>query len=164
MGYIFEAITLITEGANPIEIEHAARQIGMPTPPLALLDEIGIDIAWHIIQENHKDPESPPLAKAAIELINELYSHTRLGRKTQQGFYNYQPEKHLWPGILHKYPAKEHLFEDLKKRLLNIQVTMAHTIHQQGLIKKEDANVGAILGLGFCPWSGGPMFVSPETS
>lgn len=164
MGYIFEAITLITEGANPIEIEHAARQIGMPTPPLALLDEIGIDIAWHIIQENHKDPESPPLANAAIELINELYSHTRLGRKTQQGFYSYQPEKHLWPEILHKYPAKEHLFEDLKKRLLNIQVTMAHTIHQQGLIKKEDANVGAILGLGFCPWSGGPMFVSPETS
>ena len=157
MGYIYEAITLLTEGANPALIENAAKQIGMPAAPLALIDEIGIDIAWHILQSNQSDPKASLPNKKVIQLVDEMYTSKRLGRKTQKGFYEYHPQKHLWPELFQKHPQKTFSLEDIKSRLLNAQVSIANKIHQSGHITNEEANVGAILGLGFCPQTGGPI-------
>lgn len=157
MGYIYEALLLITEGASPIEVEHAAKQIGMPTPPLALADEIGIDIAWHVLHENQKDTSMQSPSHAVMKLIDDMYNAKRLGRKTLLGFYEYQPEKKLCLNLLNKYPKTEISFESLKNRLYSVQKSIAKSVYDQGLISEIDANVGAILGLGFCPWTGGPI-------
>lgn len=164
MGYIYEAITLLTEGVNPIQIENAGKQIGMPASPLALIDEIGIDIAWHILQESHKDTSMLKPNPQVITLINRMYEEKRLGRKTQKGFYIYHKDKYLWPELFDLFPSKEYAFTDIKKRLLNAQVSIAHGIYNKGLISKEEANVGAVLGLGFCPWSGGPLNIESTDS
>ncbi len=157
MGYIYEAITLLTEGVSPTVIENAAKQIGMPAPPLALVDEIGIDVAWHILQEAKKDPEASQPSQAVLDLVDQMYQQKRLGRKTQKGFYLYEPKKQLWPELMTMYPHIEHDFESVKKRLFDAQVNTAKTIQEKGYISKEEANVGAILGLGFCPQTGGPI-------
>ena len=156
MGYIYEGITLLCEGVPPQLIENLAKQIGMPAPPLALIDEIGIDVAWHILKESEKDNNSPKPNAQVMALVDQLYQAGRLGRKTQKGFYNYKPNKHLWEDLQPTNPS-DIPHETIKERLKQAQVSIAESIYKQGYISREEANVGAILGLGFCPQTGGPI-------
>ena len=161
--YTREGILMLAEGITPALIENAGRMTGMPMPPLALADEVALDLAYKVGQQTKKDlgdayrpsPADPIVEKMVMEL-------GRLGKKAGKGFYEY-PEgdkKRLWSGLsgLAKPAAEQPDVADLKTRFLYIQALEAARCFEEKVVTApEDADIGAILGWGFAPWSGGPL-------
>src|SRR5262249_61535578 len=86
----------------PAMIENVARMAGMPVGPLALNDEVAVDLAWKILQATEADlgPQAiDPRQKALLEQMVE--KKERYGRKNRKGFYDYPDKgpKRLWPGL-----------------------------------------------------------------
>jgi 3-hydroxyacyl-CoA dehydrogenase/enoyl-CoA hydratase/3-hydroxybutyryl-CoA epimerase len=163
--YIREGHLMLSEGVPPAMIENVARAAGMPVGPLALNDEVAVDLAWKILQATEADlgPRSvDPRQKAVIEqLVDKL---GRNGRKNRKGFYDYpeQGPKRLWPGLA-ELQAKRLAPDDvdvneLKARLLGIQaLETARCFEEHVLTDVREADVGSILGFGFAPFSGGTL-------
>ena len=163
LKYMEECHHMLAEGVKPALIENAARMIGMPVGPLALNDETALDLGVKIRQATRaglgdKYVEHP--AEARLDrMVTEM---GRLGRKNGRGFYDY-PEggkKKLWPGLSELFPLAERQpdVEDLKLRFLTVQATEAVRALESGVVTDvREADIGAIFGWGFAPWSGGPI-------
>jgi 3-hydroxyacyl-CoA dehydrogenase/enoyl-CoA hydratase/3-hydroxybutyryl-CoA epimerase len=162
-AYVDEAMAMLAEGVKPALIENAARMAGMAVSPLAVLDEVSLSLQQCVVHQAIGDglPEAfcRPNGQAVIERMNSL---DRLGRKAGRGFYDYpaQSRKRLWPGLMDEYPPRNEQpdLETVKHRLLYIQALESVRCLEEGVITSpEDADLGAVLGLGFPAWSGGPL-------
>ena len=124
---------------------------------------MALDLIYKIGKQTAKDmgaaykpsPIDPMIEKLVVQL-------GRLGKKAGKGFYDYPADgkKHLWPGLAELAPraAEQPPVDELKKRFLYIQaLETARCYEENVLTAPEDADVGAILGWGFAPWSGGPL-------
>ena len=101
-AYMFEAHAMVMEGVPPAMVENAAKMAGMPVGPLALNDEVGIDLSWKILQAAKKDLGPSAVNPAQEKLIEALVvKEGRFGRKNGKGFYDYPANgpKSLWPGL-----------------------------------------------------------------
>ncbi len=101
-AYMIEAHTMVMEGVPPAMIENAAKMAGMPVGPLALNDEVGIDLSWKILQAAKKDLGPAAVDPAQEKLIEAMVvKGSRFGRKNGKGFYDYPANgpKSLWPGL-----------------------------------------------------------------
>jgi 3-hydroxyacyl-CoA dehydrogenase/enoyl-CoA hydratase/3-hydroxybutyryl-CoA epimerase len=161
--YINESMLMVTEGINPALIENASRLLGMPVGPLALCDEtsqeLGLRIAKATAEETGQDPSSDPVYQLLVKFVEEL---GRKGRKSGGGFYEYPEggQKHIWKGLADLYPLAEEQpsVEDVKERLLYAQLVPAAQCYDDGVVfDPQSADLGAIFGWGFAPWTGGPM-------
>ena len=161
--YTGEGMRMLAEGITPALIENAGKMTSMPMPPLALSDEVALDLIYKIGKQTAKDmgaaykpsPIDPMIEKLVVQL-------GRLGKKAGKGFYEYPADgkKHLWSGLAELAPraAEQPPVDELKKRFLYIQaLETARCYEENVLTAPEDADVGAILGWGFAPWSGGPL-------
>jgi 3-hydroxyacyl-CoA dehydrogenase / enoyl-CoA hydratase / 3-hydroxybutyryl-CoA epimerase len=138
---------------------------GMPVGPLALNDEVAVDLAWKILKATEADlgPKAvDPRQKALLEEMVE--KRGRLGRKNSKGFYDYPQSgpKRLWPGLVELQPKKldpDTLdVADLKTRLLAMQaLETARCIEEGVVVDVREADVGSILGFGFAPFAGGTI-------
>ena len=163
--YIREGHLMLSEGVPPAMIENVGRMAGMPVGPLALNDEVAIDLAWKILQATEADlgPHSlDPRQKALLEQMVE--KKERYGRKNRKGFYDYPDKgpKRLWPGLADlqakKLDPDSIDIEELKQRLLGIQaLETARCFEEHVLTDVREADVGSILGFGFAPFSGGTL-------
>ena len=164
-NYIREGHIMLLEGVPPAMIENVAKMAGMPVGPLALNDEVGIDLALKIIEATKRD-----LGVAAIDSAQEclltamVTGHGRHGRKNGKGFYDYpaQGSKTLWPGLAAFQPKKldpDRLdIGELKQRFLVTQaVEAARTIEEGVVTDPREADVGSIIGFGFAPFTGGTL-------
>ncbi len=163
--YLREGHLMLTEGIPAAMIENVGRMAGMPVGPLSLNDEVAVDLAWKILKATEAD-----LGPAAVDarqkaLLGEMVEKRgRYGRKNGKGFYDY-PEKgpkHLWPGLADLQPVKLDPdtidVAELKHRLLGIQAIETARCFQEGVLTDvREADVGAILGFGFAPYTGGPL-------
>jgi 3-hydroxyacyl-CoA dehydrogenase/enoyl-CoA hydratase/3-hydroxybutyryl-CoA epimerase len=161
--YTGEGMLMLTEGINPALIENAGKMAGMPMPPLALSDEVALDLIYKIGKQTAKDMGDAYKPTAADPLIEKLVVGLgRLGKKAGKGFYDYPADgrKRLWPGLAQfaDRAAGQPSVEELKRRFLYIQaLETARCYEEKVLTAPEDADVGAILGWGFAPWTGGPL-------
>ncbi|MGT2431821.1 3-hydroxyacyl-CoA dehydrogenase NAD-binding domain-containing protein [Cupriavidus basilensis] len=162
-AYVDEAMAMLAEGVKPALIENAARMAGMAVSPLAVLDEVSLDLQQRVVRQAEADGVPEPLRRIhAQPVIARMNAIDRLGRKRGGGFYDY-PEggrKHLWPGLAQAYPAARQQpgLEEVKRRLLHVQALESVRCMEEGVISApEDADIGAILGLGFPAWTGGPL-------
>jgi 3-hydroxyacyl-CoA dehydrogenase/enoyl-CoA hydratase/3-hydroxybutyryl-CoA epimerase len=148
-------------------IENAARMAGMPVGPLALNDEVAIDLSLKIMSAARKDLGENAVPEAQWKLINEMVvARGRLGRKNGKGFYDY-PEgssgkKKLWPGLAEIFPPRRDVdaidVDEMKQRFLVIQaLETARCFEENVLTDVREADVGSILGFGFAPFSGGTL-------
>jgi 3-hydroxyacyl-CoA dehydrogenase/enoyl-CoA hydratase/3-hydroxybutyryl-CoA epimerase len=163
--YIREGHLMLSEGVPPAMIENVARMAGMPVGPLALNDEVAVDLAWKILQATEADlgPRAiDPRQKALLEQMVE--KKERYGRKNRKGFYDYPDKgpKRLWPGLADLQQTKlapdSIDIEELKHRLLGIQaLETARCFEDHVLTDVREADVGSILGFGFAPFSGGTL-------
>lgn len=161
--YINESMLLVTEGVTPALIENAAKSLGMPVGPLALCDEtsqeLGHRIAMATAKETGVDPSGDPVYELLVKFVEDL---GRKGRKSGGGFYEY-PEggkKHLWKGLVDHYPLADDQpsVDEVKERLLYAQLIPAAQCYAEGVVHDpQSADLGAIFGWGFAPWTGGPM-------
>ena len=163
--YIREGHLMLAEGVPAAMIENVARMAGMPVGPLALNDEVAVDLAWKILKATEADLGSKAIdarQKALLEQMVEKWG--RLGRKNGKGFYDYPQSgpKRLWPGLaeLQEIRLDPDTLDvaELKQRLLVIQALETARCVEEGVITDvREADVGSILGFGFAPFSGGTL-------
>jgi 3-hydroxyacyl-CoA dehydrogenase/enoyl-CoA hydratase/3-hydroxybutyryl-CoA epimerase len=159
---IHEGAAMLAEGVPPAVIENAARQIGLPVGPLALLDELTFDLPLQIVDQaiaEEGDAYTPPAGVPVLRRMRDEIG--RGGRKSGGGFYDYLEggKKHLWVGLSEVFPPKEgYDFAELKTRLLYAQAMETARCLEEGVLETpEDADLGAIYGWGFPAWTGGTI-------
>jgi 3-hydroxyacyl-CoA dehydrogenase/enoyl-CoA hydratase/3-hydroxybutyryl-CoA epimerase len=161
--FIHEGMLLLEEGVLPALIENAARLAGMPLGPLALLDEVTIELPWKIVQESAAALGDKFTRPAAYEVMRRMLEELkRPGKRYGKGFYEY-PEggkKRLWPGLEQAFPPAlaQPSLAQVKTRLLYIQaLETARCLEEGVLTHPADADVGSLLAWGFPAWTGGPL-------
>jgi 3-hydroxyacyl-CoA dehydrogenase/enoyl-CoA hydratase/3-hydroxybutyryl-CoA epimerase len=164
MAYLLEGHLMLTGGVPPAMVENVARAAGMPVGPLSLTDEIGVDLAWKILQATKNDAGTEILIDTSQEQLLEemVVRRERFGRKNGKGFYDYQGrDKALWPGLAELFAprtAEEFDVAELKHRLLVNQALEAARTFEEGVVTDpREADVGSILGFGFAPFTGGTL-------
>ncbi len=161
--YINEGIRMVAEGIAPALIENAARLVGMPLGPLQLVDETSIDLGLKIAKATKAAMGDAYSDGAVDEVLFWLADAGRLGRKSAAGFYDYDDKgkrSGLFGGLAAKFaPADaQPAVTEVQHRLLFAQVLEAVRALEDGVLMDiREGDVGAILGWGFAPWSGGPF-------
>jgi 3-hydroxyacyl-CoA dehydrogenase/enoyl-CoA hydratase/3-hydroxybutyryl-CoA epimerase len=161
--YINEGIRMVAEGVEPALIENAAKLVGMPLGPLQLVDETSIDLGVKIAKATKAAMGEAYPDDAVDDVLFAMADAGRLGRKAKAGFYAYDDKGQrlrLWEGLSEHWNVAE-VQPDLatvQQRLLLAQVLEAVRALEEGVLTDiREGDVGAILGWGFAPWSGGPF-------
>jgi len=161
--YINEGIRMVKEGVEPALIENAAKLMGMPLGPLQLNDETSIDLGVKIAKATKEAMGEAYDNDEADEVLFWLFDQGRLGRKSAAGFYEYDARGKrvgIWQGLRDQYTkdgANLDLLE-VQHRLMFAQTLEAVRALEEGvLMDVREGDVGAILGWGFAPWTGGPL-------
>lgn len=161
--YINEGIRMVAEGVEPALIENAAKLVGMPLGPLQLVDETSIDLGVKIAKATKAAMGDAYPDGAVDAVIFRMADQGRLGRKANAGFYAYSDKGErlgLWEGLAAEWPVADAQpdLAEVQHRLLMAQVLEAVRALEDGVLTDiREGDVGAILGWGFAPWSGGPF-------
>jgi 3-hydroxyacyl-CoA dehydrogenase / enoyl-CoA hydratase / 3-hydroxybutyryl-CoA epimerase len=159
--YMNEAAQVLAEGATIEEIDEAMMDWGFPVGPIVLLDEVGIDVGVKVAKIMHEkfgDRMTPPAA------MESLIKDQRYGRKNSRGFYRYEDGKKVgvdesvYAVIGHKRSTVLNK-KDIQRRIgLQMVNEAAHCLEEGVLRSARDGDIGAIFGLGFPPFRGGPFW------
>ncbi len=161
--YVNEGARMITEGVAPWYVDHAAAMLGFPVGPIQLTDETSIDLGAKIARATKAAMGNAYPASGADDLIFWMEEQGRLGRKANAGFFDYDEKgKRMgyWKGMQDKYllADEQPKLQDVQDRLMFSQVLEAVRALEEGVLMDiREGDVGAILGWGFAPWSGGPL-------
>jgi 3-hydroxyacyl-CoA dehydrogenase / enoyl-CoA hydratase / 3-hydroxybutyryl-CoA epimerase len=162
-AYIDEGMAMLAEGVAPALIENAARQAGFATPPLAVTDEVSLDLQQLVIRQAAADglPEKF-LRQHSQRVVEAMVARSRLGRKNGGGFYDFVPgqPKRLWPGLAELFPpaTTQPPLTDVKNRLLYVEaLESARCVKEQVVPEAADADLGSVLALGYPKWTGGTL-------
>ena len=155
-----EAMEILSEGASIEAIDRALEDWGFPIGPLALTDEVGIDVAAHVTEIL-----SDLFAGQGVHPVNRgkiLVNAKLLGKKGGKGFYSYAHRKKEINHEIYKLignGARRQLSKREIQERLGLQfVNQAVLCLQEEIIGSPlDGDLGAVLGLGFPPFRGGPF-------
>lgn len=161
-AYILEGASLVAEGHDPAVVEWAARAAGMPVGPLQVFDEVSLTLGEHVLtQRAHYRDEGADLPGAAL-VARLIHEHDRKGRACGRGFYDYVEGKRrgLWSGLVAPAGGRALVRDEAaaRERLLYAQAAEAVRALEEGVVRHvRDADLGAVLGVGFAPNLGGPL-------
>ncbi len=163
-AYLSEAIRMAEEGYSILDIEHQAKEFGLPMGPFELMDEVGIDVAQHVgkyLADSFSYFPRPSL------LLQSLVNAGRLGKKNGKGFYIHTKKgktldakfavKQLGFSVAQKTSDPE-VIRTITDRMILIMVNESYRCLEEGIVQSEqDVNIGMVLGTGFPPFRGGPI-------
>jgi 3-hydroxyacyl-CoA dehydrogenase/enoyl-CoA hydratase/3-hydroxybutyryl-CoA epimerase len=159
--YMNEAAWLLTEGADIADLDRALTDFGFPVGPITLLDEVGIDVAAKVGKIMHA---AFGQRLDAPDTTDALVRDGRLGRKSRKGFYTYAPGKKkevdatVYALLPHGADRKRLDRLEMVERCVLQFVNEAIRCLGEGVLRSpRDGDVGAIFGLGFPPFLGGPF-------
>jgi 3-hydroxyacyl-CoA dehydrogenase/enoyl-CoA hydratase/3-hydroxybutyryl-CoA epimerase len=162
--YVNEGLAMLTDGVVPALIENGGRMAGMPVGPLAVGDEVSIELAHKVREQTKKDLGDNYVANPGDAVIDAMMKEGRIGRKAGKGYYDYPEDgkKTLWPGLQEHFPPKpedeQPGIDEVKKRFLFRQAVEAARCFEEGVVTDPaDGDIGAIFGWGFAPFTGGPF-------
>jgi 3-hydroxyacyl-CoA dehydrogenase/enoyl-CoA hydratase/3-hydroxybutyryl-CoA epimerase len=162
-AYIDEGMAMLAEGVAPTLIENAARQAGFTAGPLEAIDEVSLDVQKRAIDQAMADGMATRLLRGhAQPVIERMLALGRRGREHGGGFHDF-PEaspKRLWHGLCKEYPLliDQPAVDEVKQRLLCVQALEAARCVEEGVVPDvADVDLGAVLGLGYPTWTGGPL-------
>lgn len=158
--YMNEAAYLLADGADIAELDKALVEFGFPVGPITLLDEVGIDVAHKVgpIMEAAYGKRM-----AAPKTLEKITEDGRLGRKNQKGFYTYKGKKKevdasVYALLPHGSERRRFDRTEMAERCALQMVNEAIRCLGEGILRSpRDGDVGAIFGLGFPPFLGGPF-------
>ncbi|MCC2615170.1 fatty acid oxidation complex subunit alpha FadJ [Aestuariibacter halophilus] len=159
--YMNEAANVLLTG-QPIEhIDKALVKFGFPVGPVKLLDEVGIDVGTKIIpilMEQFGDRFK------SADAFDKVLADDRKGKKNKKGFYDYSGKK---PGkevdatiytLLGISPNSSMSGKEIAERCVMMMLNEAAMCLEEGVIRSpRDGDIGAIFGIGFPPFLGGPF-------
>jgi 3-hydroxyacyl-CoA dehydrogenase/enoyl-CoA hydratase/3-hydroxybutyryl-CoA epimerase len=159
MPYLMEAARLFERGARIGDIDEAMLDFGMPMGPLRLVDEVGIDVAWHVsgtLSASFTDHLTIPT------VLKALLDKGHLGKKSGQGFYQHGK------GRAQPRDAEVRLMRDdhaanlgrdsLQGRMVLLMLNEAARCLEEGIVEApEDIDFAMVMGTGFAPFRGGPL-------
>ena len=174
--YTAEGMELLKDGVSPILIENAGKDAGMPVGPLAVHDEVALDLSLKVMTESIKAGVMSA-NEPTYQMVQKMNEIGRIGKKAKAGFYDYPEgatsvggQKTLWPGLNELYPVSEDQPNraEVKTRLLYRQAIEAVRCFEEGVVRtKLDGDLGSILAWGFPAYTGGALsfvdFVGVET-
>ncbi len=154
--FINEAMWCLSQGASIEQIDRALTGWGWPVGPMALLDEVGLDIALHageIVAEYAGDrADTSPYFQRMID-------GGRLGRKSKRGFYDYSKKpKKVDRSVYEMLGWQESRIDDLEiiERCWMQMLNETARCIEDGIIENpNDIDIGVIFGFGFPPFRGG---------
>jgi len=159
--YMNEAAYLLGEGVPIEKIDQALVEWGYPVGPITLLDEVGIDVGekvGHIMLEAFGDRMKVPPG------MDKLVADKRFGRKNKRGFYLYDGKKKGKQvdtsvyDVLGVKPIADRPSSDIVQRCMLSMVNEAAHCFGEGIPRSaRDGDIGAIFGLGYPPFRGGPF-------
>jgi 3-hydroxyacyl-CoA dehydrogenase / enoyl-CoA hydratase / 3-hydroxybutyryl-CoA epimerase len=160
--YIVEAGRLLDSGAPIDAIDEALVRFGFPVGPITLLDEVGLDIAAHSGAVFH---EAFGERMAPAHSLRRVIEAGRTGRKGRSGFYSYD-EKGKKVGVDESVyrlyssgvvrPDVSHA--EIETRCVMAMLNEAVRCLEEGIVRSpRDGDVGAVFGIGFPPFRGGPF-------
>jgi 3-hydroxyacyl-CoA dehydrogenase / enoyl-CoA hydratase / 3-hydroxybutyryl-CoA epimerase len=159
--YMNEAALLLQEGVPMKRIDDAMMDWGFPVGPITLYDEVGLDVAGKsgkILAEAFADRMEPNT------VLGALLDDGRLGRKNGRGFYRYEKEKKAGPddsvyALIGSHARREMDPAEIQERLVLGMVNEAVRCLEDGVLRSaRDGDVGAVFGIGFPPFRGGPFW------
>ncbi|MEP7050332.1 MAG: fatty acid oxidation complex subunit alpha FadJ [Pseudomonadota bacterium] len=164
--YLSEASFLVAEGVAIERIDQALVDWGFPVGPLTLLDEVGIDVGakvGHVLHEAFGERMAQPPG------VEGLLKDQRLGKKNQRGFYVYgdahrrakkgfkQVDAAVY-SLLGVQPTNALASVAIAERCALQMVNEAARCFGEGVIRSaRDGDIGAVFGLGFPAFLGGPF-------
>ena len=161
--FINEALSMLGEGVQPASIEQAGQQAGYPAAPLQLSDELNLELMHKIAVATREGVEAAggTVEKRMNEIVVEkMIELGRSGRLNGAGFYEYVDGKRtgLWPGLAETFNSGsvDMPLQDMIDRMLFAEALETQKCLDEGVLTSTaDANIGAIMGIGFPPWTGG---------
>ena len=167
--YMVEALHLALEGYDLLHIDEAAMGVGFPVGPITLMDEVGIDVGAKVIKVM-REHYGHRLELPDDDVNGQFVEDGRLGRKANKGFFLYQNGEsvtqegrkvvdqavytHLPAGAGSKPADPKAMAERLVLALVN---EAAWCLHEGVLRDGESGDLGAVMGIGFPPFEGGPF-------
>lgn len=164
MRYLNEAAHLWVEGVEVNDLDGALEEFGLPMGPLALLDEVGLDVAAKVGGVLEK---AFPDRMRAHPLLQRLVSDGRLGKKSGRGFYVYRggeregPDKSLLAGLglapaptgsEAPVPSDDYL---VARCLFPMVDEAARALDDRVVASPEDGDLALVLGIGWPAFRGG---------
>ena len=166
MPYLDEAVRLVAEGMSIREIDTLMKRFGMPTGPLALLDQLGLDVAEHVsrlmAQQLGRTDEPHPVFAA-------MKQQGWLGEKSGRGFYTHEKRKarvhsaaealvrQVMPTAGDSLPEAARV-ADARERLVLLMVNEAARLLDEGRASDGDGlDLAVVFGTGWAPHRGGPL-------
>ena len=161
--YILEGVTMLNEGYPAALIENMGRQAGMQMGPLAMADELGLELVMRYerqASEHYGDRyQQHPAVPALQKMLDDI---NRSGRRKGQGFYDYAAgeQGRLWKGIAEHFPVtkKDYDRQRMIDRFLFCQIIESGWCLQEKVITEPAAaNLGSVYGWGFPKYTGGVL-------
>lgn len=160
--YLDEAARLVSEGADPVQIDAAGRAIGMPVGPLAVHDEVSLRLTHEIANSQEAEGVLFSLSDTSVlrDVVRKMVTeHARGGRHHGGGYYEYGvDDKKIWPKLYELFyrPDYQISADDMQDRLLFRQVIETAKCLQENVLRSAaDGNIGSLLGIGAPAWTGG---------
>ncbi|MCC0079413.1 MAG: enoyl-CoA hydratase/isomerase family protein [Rhodobacter sp.] len=160
-AYTGEALTLMAEGVDPVQVDKVALAAGMPLGPLTMADITSLPLMIDLFGSVTGDGTRPGVQGwRAIEAVTRLVNDFgRTSRAGGGGIYDYVDGKPLpWPGLADAFPPRTERMPDevVEKRLMYAQALEAARLIEDGVVATPtDADVGSVLGWAFPTWTGG---------
>ena len=162
--YAKEGMALLSEGNHPVSIESAGKIAGFPVGPLAVIDEISIQLLADIRSQSRKDSadkKHQELTEPWDKVIDYMLGEAkRPGRASGKGFYEYSQknEKYMWPGIVKRFHSSQNQSsqkEMMERFYFSQAIEAVRCLEEKVLLSIADANIGSIYGWGFPLFTGG---------
>lgn len=158
--YLNEAGRLLAEGVPVEMIDRAMTRFGFPVGPVTLLDEVGLDVAHKASQVLH---EAFGERLRPTDGLLRMLDDGRLGRKNGRGFYRYDDGERREVDlaayeIIGAGADPDVSREDVQARLVFAMLKEAVLALEEGVVRSaRDGDVGAVFGIGFPAFRGGPL-------
>jgi 3-hydroxyacyl-CoA dehydrogenase/enoyl-CoA hydratase/3-hydroxybutyryl-CoA epimerase len=161
-AYLNEAGKLLDEGASIEAIDKALVDFGFPVGPITLIDEVGIDVGGKVGQVMF-DAFGARVTPA--ESLRRVVESGRTGRKGKSGFYKYDVngakgdvDPSVYELVPHGPSRREVEASEIQQRCVLAMVNEAARCLEEGVLRSSrDGDVGAVFGIGFPPFRGGPF-------